>query len=900
MLMGYRMSPSPALLVWQAEARVRWERNDACGTWALARAWPEQHWDSLARAIQAAADRGHGEGIAAALGVRWQSAADSEGRLAWLMPAESVPTSDPDPLRSALDRLRNAERRASMATELAGFGQFKVDLVTGERSWDEQMKRLRGLDPQDPRSADELRDATMNAEDIARLDAHIAQTAEQERRGELPPDWKSELIEFPIVRPDGEVRWLCSRGTVLREAGKNPLLTGLHWDITDHKLAQALREERVAAEQANRAKSQFLANMSHEIRTPMNAIIGMSHLALQSGLNARQHNYVTKVERSAQSLLRLINDILDFSKIEAGKLETEKVEFSLGDVMDSLANLIGPQAEEKGLELLFVEPPDLPMALIGDSLRLSQVLINLGTNAVKFTERGEIIVKIDVLQRSQDSVRLRFSVRDTGIGMDADVVQHLFEPFVQADASTSRRYGGSGLGLAISHRLVSLMGGHLEVDSAPARGSSFSFEVGYGLQRYASASYSTLRASVANARVLVVDDNSSAREILREMAQAIGLQVEEARDGWDALRAVTLADEAGRPFDVVLLDWKMPGMDGVKCAHQLTSGRHGSHPMVMMTTAFSRDEVAQRLDSLKVKVSDVLVKPVTPSTLLDAVAIALNKRSASDERADREKALAAHRAQLRGARILLVEDNQINQELAFELLNDAGVLVTVAETGRQALELLEHADFDGVLMDCQMPVMDGYEATRRMRASPRWARLPVIAMTANAMVGDREHALAAGMNDHIAKPIDVAEMFETIARWVRPAPVATAAPAPAATIVDGLPSELPGIDMAIGRATTMGNLKLYRRLLVMLRDGNRDFDAQFRNARLSDDGSAAMRLAHTLGSAAGTLGAIALQRAAMALEHACDGKADERGIDALLQDVMRELDPVITGLQILG
>jgi len=348
----------------------------------------------------------------------------------------------------------------------------------------------------------------------------------------------------------------------------------------------------------------------------------------------------------------------------------------------------------------------------------------------------------------------------------------------------------------------------------------------------------------------------------------------------------------------VLLDWKMPGMDGVKCAHQLTSGRHGSHPMVMMTTAFSRDEVAQRLDSLKVKVSDVLVKPVTPSTLLDAVAIALNKRSGSDERADREKALAAHRAQLRGARILLVEDNQINQELAFELLNEAGVLVTVAETGREALELLEQADYDGVLMDCQMPVMDGYEATRRMRASQRWASLPVIAMTANAMVGDREHALAAGMNDHIAKPINVAEMFETIARWVRPVPAA--APAPAATIVEGLPSELPGIDMTIGQATTMGNLKLYRRLLVMLRDGNRDFDTQFKNARLSEDGSAAMRLAHTLGSAAGTLGAISLQRAAMALEHACDGKTDERGIDALLQDVMRELDPVIRGLQILG
>jgi len=707
--------------------------------------------------------------------------------------------------------------------------------------------------------------------------------------------------ELPIQYADGQthITLYSVDGFKLTDGSPGGLI-GLLVDISDQKrVAEELREAKAKAEEATQMKSMFLANMSHEIRTPMNAIIGLSHLALKTQLTAKQRDYLSKVHNAGTSLLAVINDILDFSKIEAGRLDLETTDFRLDEVISSVTTLTAQKAHEKGLEFLAHVAPGLPEVLLGDPLRLGQILTNFVNNSVKFTEKGEIRLDIGQLERTGEKVQLKFSVRDTGIGMTKEQAAKLFQPFTQADMSTTRKHGGTGLGLTICRRLVELMGGRIWLESEPGVGSTFFFTVWLGIGS-ATGSGKIVPERLSKLRVLVVDDNPAACEILQEPLTSIAARVDVVASGKEAISAIQQHD-ARDPYDIVFMDWRMPGMDGLQASRHIKSDETLKHiPHIVLVTAFGREEIREEAERLHL--DGFLVKPVTKSMIVDTLVNVFSEAS-EDAEATTEGEQAS---KLRGARILLAEDNDINQQIAIELLEGAGASVTVASNGRLAVEILSNGPqpppFDAVLMDLQMPEMDGFQATAKLRADQRFSSLPIIAMTAHATIEERQRCLAAGMNDHVSKPIDPVNLFETVGRFYQ-----TLSPSPSPSdrerVTEGRVSEtnedlpsIPGLDTKDGLSRVAGNQKLYLKLLRQFVEQQGPAVAQITDALSKGDTALAERLAHTLKGVAGNIGAKPVQLAADVLEKAIRGRASTAEVNSAKQQVAGALDPLVASL----
>lgn len=603
----------------------------------------------------------------------------------------------------------------------------------------------------------------------------------------------------------------------------------------------------------------------------MNAIIGMTHLALKTDLSPKQSDYLTKVRFAAHSLLGIINDILDFSKIEAGKLDIEKIDFRLEDVLDNLSTIVSQKAQDKNLEFLIATQHDIPPNLIGDPLRLGQILINLVNNAVKFTERGEVLVTVAMEEQVADRIKVKFSVRDSGIGMTTEQISRLFQAFAQADTSTTRKYGGTGLGLSISKRLVEMMEGSIWAEGEPGVGSTFHFTSWFGVG--SEDKQRRLIVDLVGIRALVVDDNAQAREILTEALRAFALRAESVSSGEDAVREIAAADSAD-PYRLVLMDWHMPGLDGLEASRIIKRNKRLQNiPKIVMVTAFGREEI--RAQAEEIGVESYLLKPVNQSLLYDTLVDLFGEAGADDHRSRKRKdGTTVHDAT--GIRVLLVEDNEMNQQVATELLESAGAIVTIANHGGEAVKILTAGDqppkFDVVFMDLQMPEMDGFTATRLLRNDPRLLNFPIIAMTAHALVEERQRCLDAGMNDHVSKPIDPDNLFVTLLRWAKPKP--NQAAKPQAALPDtkafdevALP-EISGIKVMEGLNRVAGNRQLYRNLLRQFVDKQADASEQVSVAIESGDLKLAERIAHTVKGVAGNLGIVEVQSVAQRLEKA--------------------------------
>lgn len=813
--------------------------------------------------------------------------------------------------QEAAEALRQAEEKYHSIFENAVEGIFQSTPEGRFISVNPAMARMYGYD-----SPEELMESITNIGEQVYVHA-----ADREKfRRMLAEKDSVHGFEYLVNRRDGSTFWVTENARAVRES-KGALLyfEGTIEDITDRKKAQEeMQRAKEAADAANNAKSGFLAMMSHEIRTPMNAIINMNKLALETQLTRKQHQYLTVVDSSARGLLGLINDILDFSKIEAGKLDLESAPFSLRGLLEEVTHSFRARVLEKHVEFIVYVALDVPDQLVGDSLRLRQVLINLVGNAFKFTDKGEVVLRIHLnpqtgsggaADRDEGVISLNVSVRDSGIGIPKDKQGQLFNAFTQADSSTSRKYGGTGLGLAICKKLVDLMGGTLTIESEPGKGSTFAFSANF---RYSPADARRQLAApsgIRDLRTLVIEDNPDSQDLLRMMFESYGMAcevVESGEKGLALLEGNPAGSTSSQRFNLMILDWLLPGIDGIKTAQRVRRQFSGEQLPIIMISAFAgKEEEAQ---ATKAGIDHFLPKPITASTLYDAI-LHVNGVTVGQEGQRRDVEIAD--VEFHGVHLLLAEDNEANKFVAEEILTAAGFELDIASNGREAVEQFKQKPYAAILMDVQMPEMDGLEATRRIREELQGRPLPIIAMTANAMKSEEDACRAAGMDDFVSKPVDRAALFQALRKWVSSRShdttkdgLSTKAtpPKPPPDSIEILPSSTQVRPIVIQGIDVDGTLKRlgvsqqgYLRMLKRFAAGQPKTVEDLRAALTANDRETARRHAHSIAGAAGNLGVEGLRQRGKELEMAL--KEPEGDVSHMFADLKSESDQVIEHIQ---